>query len=446
MNNTALLLARLQFGVTLTYHFWFVALTLGLSILIALMETRYVLTGHLGDKKLARFFGNFFLVNYAVAIVTGLVNEFQFGMNWSEYSKFVGSVFGAPVALEALTAFFVESVAIGIWVYGWDKISGRAHLLFIWLIALSSNYSAFWILSANAFMQHPVGFTAQNGRVELTDLSALVFNPYLSYQYSHTVLSGLVTAGFFIMAVSAFYLLRNQHFYLFKRSFKIGLVCALTATALVIVTGHFYNQFLARVQPMKMAASEALWETAAPAPFVVFAIIDRDERRNYFQVTLPAGLSILAYNALNTPVKGMNDLQTEYTAQFGQADYIPPVILLFWSFRIMVGIGMWLMLLVAISFWYWRKNQIEAHPFLLKAIIWSLPLPYIAITAGWLITEAGRQPWLVYGLLLTEQGVSRIVPAASVGLSLGLYTIVYALVAAAALYIARKILLTGPES
>jgi cytochrome bd ubiquinol oxidase subunit I len=233
MDSTALILARLQFGVTLTYHFWFVALTLGLSILIALMETQYVRTGNQRYKAMAKFWGSFFIINYAVGIVTGLVNEFQFGMNWSEYSRFVGSVFGPPLAFEALTAFFVESIAIGLWVYGWDKLSKAAHLFAIWLVALASNYSAFWILSANSFMQHPVGFIFRNGRVELTDLGAVITNPYLYYQYLHTVLSGLTTGGFFVMAISAYALLRKENIDFFRRSFKIGLMCALLATALV---------------------------------------------------------------------------------------------------------------------------------------------------------------------------------------------------------------------
>ena len=445
MDNTILILARIQFAITLLYHFWFVALTLGLSILMALLETQYVRSGTSAYKVMVKFWGKLFLVNYAVGIVTGLVNEFQFGMNWSEYSRFVGSIFGPPLAFEALTAFFVESVAIGIWVYGWDKISRSAHLVVIWLVALSANYSAYWILAANSFMQHPVGHRLESGRVELVDLAALITNPYLFYQYSHTVLSGLVVAGYFVMAVSAYYLLREEHIDSFRRSFKAGVVCALIATSLVVAIGHFYNQYLADVQPMKMAASEALWETATPAPFVAIAVIDEDNRKNTYQLALPAGLSVLAYNSLNAPVRGMNDLQDEYTRQYGPGDYIPAVTVLFWSFRVMVGIGFWLVLLTAVNCWYWRKNEIDAHPVLLKAVLWSLPLPYLAIILGWTMAEMGRQPWIVYGLLLTAKGVSKVVPAAYVWVSLSLYLTVYAFIAAAAIYIARKILLAGPD-
>jgi cytochrome d ubiquinol oxidase subunit I len=410
------------------------------------MEAHYVRTGDPISKVLAKFWGKLFIINYAVGVVTGLVNEFQFGMNWSEYSRFVGSIFGPPLAFEALTAFFVESVAIGIWVYGWDVISKGAHLAAICLIAVASNYSAFWILSANAFMQHPVGYVVNNGRVELNDLAAIITNEYLFYQYFHTVLSGLVVTGFFVMAVSSYYLLRKEHISIFKRAFKLGLVCTMAATSLVVVSGHFYNQYLADVQPMKMAASEALWETAAPAPFVVFAIIDEDKRRNTYQLALPAGLSVLAYNSLNTPVKGMNDLQAEYVNQYGPGYYIPSVTILFWSFRIMVGIGFFLVLLALLNCWYWRKKQIEDCPALLKATMWSLPLPYLAISMGWAMTEMGRQPWIVYGLLLTQKGVSKVVPATSVWASLIIFSGVYACVAMAAVYVTRKIIFDGPDN
>jgi len=444
MDYTVLNLARLQFGIILTYHFWFVALTLGLSILIALMETQYFRTGNNRYQLMVKFWGKLFLVNYAVGIVTGLVNEFQFGMNWSEYSRFAGSVFGLPVAFEALTAFFVESVAIGIWVYSWDKISRRAHLAVIWLVALSSNYSAFWILAANSFMQHPVGQVVSKGQVEPVEVTALITNSYLYYQYAHTALAGLAVAGYFIMAVSAYYLLQQTHLAISRWSFKIGLVCALISTSLVVSSGHFYNQYLAYAQPMKLAASEALWKTAAPAPFIIFAVIDQDNSRNVYQLALPAGLSVLTYNSLNAPVKGMNVLQGEYVKQYGPGYYIPAVAILFWSFRIMVGIGFWLLLLAVVNCWYWRKNRLEACPALLRATMWSLPLPYVAITTGWAMTEMGRQPWLVYGLLLTEKGVSKIVPAANVWISLFLYITIYSGVALAAVYIARKIILDGP--
>jgi cytochrome d ubiquinol oxidase subunit I len=446
MDATALLLARLQFGLTLSYHFWFVALTLGLSVLIALMETVYVRTGAEVYRAMARFWGRLFVVNYAVGVATGLVNEFQFGMNWSEYSRLVGPVFGPSLAFEALTAFFVESVAIGAWVYGWDKLSRRTHAAMIWLVAAAANYSAFWILSANAFMQHPVGFAAVGGRLELTDLWAVMNNRYLAFQFAHTVMAGLTTAGFFVVGVSAFFIRRGRHVEVFRRSLGLGLRWALTAAVLVMVSGHFYNQYLAAVQPMKMAASEALWETAGPAPFVVFAVIDEEKRENRYQLTLPSGLSVLAYNSLNTPVRGMNELEPEYVERYGPGNYVPPVTVLFWSFRLMVAVGVWLALLAAANWWCLLRGRLERRPGLLRADMWSVPLAYVANTLGWVMAEVGRQPWLVYGLLPTAQGVSAAVPAASVGLSLAAYAVVYSLVAAAAVAVAARIVREGPEA
>lgn len=444
MDTTALVLARLQFGITLTYHFSFVALTLGLSVLIALTEARFVLAGDPDAKIMAKFWGRLFLLNYAVGVVTGLVNEFQFGMNWAEYSRFVGSVFGPPLAFEALTAFFVESVAIGVWAYGWDKISPRAHLAMIILIAAAANYSAFWILAANAFMQHPAGHVLAGGRLELADLAALVANPYLRHQYGHTVLAAFAVTGFFVMAVSARYLLRRRSLALFGPAYRLGLWCALLASGLVAVSGHYYTQYLAAVQPMKLAAAEALWETAEPAPFVVVALIDEQGRRNTSQLAFPAGLSVLAYNSVVAPVRGINDLQDEFAARHGPGRYIPAVTVLFWAFRVMVASGLLLLFLPALNLWYLRKGPPEAYPGFLRAAVLSLPLPYLAIVAGWLVAEMGRQPWLVYGLQLTGDGLSRTVPAAAVWASLLTYTVLYAAVAAAAGRAAAGILRAGP--
>lgn len=446
MDENALLLARLQFGLTLTFHFWFVALTLGLSVLVALMETVYVRTGAVVYRAMARFWGRLFVVNYAVGVATGLVNEFQFGMNWAEYSRLVGAVFGPSLAFEALTAFFVESVAIGVWVYGWDRVSPRAHLAMIWLVAAAANYSAFWILSANAFMQHPVGFAYADGRLELTDLWAMTNNRYLAFQFAHTVMSGLATAGFFVVGVSAYYLRRRQYAEVCRRSLALGLRWALVAAALVMASGHFYNQYLAVVQPMKMAASEALWETARPAPFVVFAVIDEARRQNRYQLALPAGLSVLAYNSLNTPVQGMNELEPAYVARYGPGNYVPPVTVLFWCFRLMVALGLWLVLLAAACWWCLLRGEPAERPGLLTAAMWSVPLPYVASTLGWAMAEIGRQPWLVYGLLLTSRGLSATVPAASVAVSLAVYLAVYTLIATAALFVAAKIIRAGPET
>ncbi|MDF2875442.1 MAG: cydA [Sporomusa sp.] len=441
-----LLLARLQFSTTLTYHFWFLSLTLGLVLLIALMETMYVRSGNNNYKVMAKFWGKLFLINYSVGILTGIIQEFEFGMNWSEYSRFVGDVFGVPLAIETLTAFFVESTFIGLWVYGWDQLPKRLHLAAIWLVAVSANLSAFWILTANAFMQRPVGYLLAGDRLELLDFIAVVTNPYVFYQYSHTVLSGLLTAGFFMLAVSSYYLLHKRYTGLFRLSFRMGFICAAIATALVIGTGHIYTQYLGKSQPMKRAAMEALWETSDRAPFTVVALIDKPNNRNSYELSVPGLLSIMAGNHLDTRVQGMKDLQDSFTATYGPDEYIPPVALLFWSFRIMLFISIYLVVLLLVVYWYWRTQRLEASPFLLRTIMWSIPLPYIAHTAGWIITEVGRQPWIVYTLLRTEQGISKVVPLVNIGLTLAGYTVIYLAMTATAIYFMRKVIVAGPES
>ncbi|QDR81704.1 cytochrome ubiquinol oxidase subunit I [Sporomusa termitida] len=441
-----LLLARLQFSTTLTYHFWFLSLTLGLVLLIALLETMYVRSGNNNYKVLAKFWGKLFLINYAVGILTGIIQEFEFGMNWSEYSRFVGDIFGVPLAIETLTAFFVESTFIGLWVYGWDQLPKRLHLAAIWLVAVAANISAFWILTANAFMQHPAGYILAGERLELLDFIAVITNPYVFYQYPHTVLAGVMTAGFFMMAVSSYYLLHKRYTGLFRISFKMGFLCAAIATALVIGTGHVYTQYLGKAQPMKLAAMEALWETSDQAPFTVVALIDKPNSRNSFEISVPGLLSIMAGNHAATQVQGIKDLQAGFTAAYGPGEYIPPVALLFWSFRIMLVISMYLVVLLLVVYWYWRTQRLEASPFLLRTIMWSIPLPYIAHTAGWIITEVGRQPWIVYTLLRTEQGISKVVPLVNIGISLTGYTVIYLIMTAAALYFMRKVIIAGPEA
>jgi cytochrome d ubiquinol oxidase subunit I len=410
------------------------------------METMYVRSGNNNYKVMAKFWGKLFLINYSVGILTGIIQEFEFGMNWSEYSRFVGDVFGVPLAIETLTAFFVESTFIGLWVYGWDQLPKRLHLAAIWLVAVSANLSAFWILTANAFMQRPVGYLLAGDRLELLDFIAVVTNPYVFYQYSHTVLSGLLTAGFFMLAVSSYYLLHKRYTGLFRLSFRMGFICAAIATALVIGTGHIYTQYLGKSQPMKRAAMEALWETSDRAPFTVVALIDKPNNRNSYEISVPGLLSIMAGNHLDTRVQGMKDLQDSFTATYGPDEYIPPVALLFWSFRIMLFISIYLVVLLLVVYWYWRTQRLEASPFLLRTIMWSIPLPYIAHTAGWIITEVGRQPWIVYTLLRTEQGISKVVPLVNIGLTLAGYTVIYLAMTATAIYFMRKVIVAGPES
>jgi cytochrome d ubiquinol oxidase subunit I len=431
----ALTLARLQFGITSIYHFFFVPLTIGLSVLIALMQTLYVASGQDVYKRMAQFWGKLFLINFAMGVVTGIVQEFQFGMNWSEYSRFVGDIFGAPLAIEALLAFFLESTFLGLWIFGWDRLPKKIHLASIWLVALGTNISALWILIANSFMQHPVGFVIRNGRAEMTDFFALILNPNVWVQFPHTVLAGFVTAAFFIMGVSAYRLMRQSDTEMFRRSFQIGATVGMIAIVLVILTGHSQAQYLVEIQPMKIAAAEGLWETENPASFSLFTIGDETNRRDVFAIRIPNLLSLLAYNQLTGEVRGINDLQAEYVQQFGPADYVPPVWVTYWSFRAMVGAGFLLLLLAAYGLFLSMGEMLEKNPPFFKLFPYAIILPYVANTTGWLMTEIGRMPWVVYGLMKLDAAVSPTVTARMLWITLIGFSLVYGVLMAVDVYL-----------
>ena len=439
------LLARWQFGITSVYHFLFVPLTLGLSVLVAIMETLYVRTGNELYKRMAKFWGKLFLLNFSLGVVTGLVQEFQFGMNWSEYSRFMGDIFGVPLALEALTAFYLESVFIGLWLFGWDRLSRKTHLLCIWLVAFASNLSALWILIANSFMQAPVGYVLRNGRAEMTDFVALLTNSYVLRQYPHTLMGGLITAGVFVMAISAYHLLRKNQPEFFRTSLRIGLTCALIASLLAAGTGHLQAQHVAKAQPMKLAVMESLWETANPAPYLLFASIDQNKQQNSLEISVPGALSLLVHGSLDGEIKGIKELQAQYAQQYGPGNYVPDIFPVFWSYRIMIGAGMWLLALTAFAFFQLRRNRLEQNPWLLRAIFWSLPVPYLANSAGWIVTEMGRQPWIVFGLQRVEQAVSPNVSSGAVWTSLIGFTVLYGLLAVVGVHLLKKFACQGPE-
>ncbi|MFR6290352.1 MAG: cytochrome ubiquinol oxidase subunit I, partial [Peptococcaceae bacterium] len=299
-----LLFARWQFAITTVYHFLFVPLTLGLSILVAIMHTQYCRTNDLKYRKMTKFWGKLFLINFALGVATGIVQEFQFGMNWSEYSRFVGDIFGAPLAIEALAAFFIESTFLGIWIFGWDKLPKLLHLISIWLVALASNLSAFWILVANSFMQNPQGFVLNNGRAEMVNFFDLITNPYVWHQFPHVVTAGITTAGFFVMGISAWHLAKKHDVDFFQKSFKYSVIYGLIGVLAVCGIGHAQGQFLMDVQPMKMAAAEAHWETEDPASFVAIAAIDEEAGENTFSIEIPNMLSIMTYNSFSGEVIG----------------------------------------------------------------------------------------------------------------------------------------------
>jgi cytochrome bd ubiquinol oxidase subunit I len=443
----ALELARLQFAVTTIYHFLLVPLSVGLVYLIAFMQTVYVIKQDEKYKRMAKFWGKLFLLNFAVGVVTGIMQEFQFGMNWSDYSRFVGAVFGGPLAVEALVSFFLESTFLGIWIFGWDRLSKRAHLASIWLVAVGTTLSALWILSANAFMQTPVGYALRNGRLEMTDFFELLGNPQLWVEFPHVIFGALATGAMFVTGISAYKLLKKQQLDLFSASFRMGIFVAVVASLLTALSGHSQAQFLMKSQPMKMAASEALWETTGEsAPWTVFATINPETKQNGLELQIPHALSILTYNKWTGSVPGMNELQAEYTEKYGPGNYIPPVRTTFWSFRIMVFAGTLMIVLGLIgSYAVWR-DRIESYSRYLRWMIPAIALPYIANTSGWIMTEVGRQPWIVFGLQRTEDGVSPLVSTAMVATTFIGFTLIYGILAAVFVYLIVRFVRQGADT
>lgn len=422
-------LARWQFAITTVYHFFFVPLTIGLGFYLAIMETLYVKTGNEKYKKMVKYWGKLFLINFAMGVVTGLVQEFQFGMNWSNYSRYVGDIFGVPLAIEALLAFFLESTFLGIWVFGWEKVSKKIHLLSIWIVSIATMISAFWILTANSFMHEPVGYTINNGRAEMTSFTALITNSHLWVQFPHTIFAALATGAFFILGISAYHLIKKNNAAWVKSSLKLGITMALISSLLVALMGDLQGKYLVKNLPMKMAAAEALWETKDPAPLAVAAIIDEDNKKNVFEISVPKLLSFMSYNSFTGEVKGINEIQAEYENKYGQGNYIPPVNLSFYSFRVMVGSGMLMILIALISLYFYKKGTLSDKNKLLKIMMFSIALPYLANSTGWILTEASRAPWIVFGLLKIENAVSPTVSLGYVATSLLAFAVVYTVLA-----------------
>jgi cytochrome d ubiquinol oxidase subunit I len=422
-----LMLSRLQFAFATFIHFIFVPLTLGLSILVAYMETKYVRTGDETYKKMAKFWGKLFLINFALGVVTGITLEFQFGTNWSRYSMYVGDIFGSLLAIEATAAFFLESTFVAVWVFGWKVLSKKFHAACIWIVAFAANLSAVWIILANGFMQNPVGYVIRNGRAELDSFYAVITNGFAWSQYIHTVVGSYVLAGFFVMGVSAWHLLRKQNIDFFTRSFRMGLGFALVASLVVAIQGHSHGNEVARLQPAKLAAMESHWETGRNVPMYLLSIPDEKNEKNSLEaIGIPSMLSILAFDDPNAEVKGLKDFAAEDR---------PPVTLTFLSFRLMVGLGT-LMIILTVWGFLKRKNLLD-NPGYLKLMIWAIPAPYLALQAGWAVAEVGRQPWIVYGLMRTKDAVSPIA-ASQVAVSLAAFVVVYLLLAALDIYLLAK--------
>ncbi|MDA8388870.1 MAG: cytochrome ubiquinol oxidase subunit I [Nitrospiraceae bacterium] len=433
-----LALSRLQFAVTAIFHFFFVPLTLGLSLMVAWMETRYLRTGEEVYLGMTKFWGKLFLINFALGVVTGITMEFQFGMNWAQYSKYVGDIFGAPLAIEATVAFFLESTFIGVWVFGWDKVSPGVHALSIWLVAIATNLSALWILLANGWMQHPVGYVIRHGRAEMSSFPAVLTNKTGWLEFLHTVLSGYVIAAFFVMSVSAWHLLKKQKTDFFRRSFRAAATFGLIASLLVVFAGDLSASGVARTQPSKFAAIEAHWQTESHCAYNLICYPDVKGQRNIIEaLKIPGFLSYLAFGNTGAKITGLRDIPE---------DLRPPVLGAFLSFRVMVGLGFLFIILSIVAFIRSRGAGLESRRALLRVMLYALPLPYIAAQLGWIVTEVGRQPWIVYGVLKTSDAVTKTIGPVQVWTSLAGFTFLYGALAVTDAYLLAKTARKGPEA
>ena len=501
-------LSRLQFAVTALYHFLFVPLTLGLSIMLAIMETVYVMTGRVIWRDMTKFWGVLFGINFAMGVATGVVMEFQFGMNWSYYSHYVGDVFGAPLAIEGLMAFFMEATFVGLFFFGWDKLSKVGHLMATWAVAIGSNFSALWILIANGWMQNPVGaaFNPQTMRMEVTDFAAVLTNPVAQAKFVHTVSAGYVCAAVFVLGVSAWYVLKGRHLELAKRSMTVAASFGLAAALSVAVLGDESGYLSTEHQKMKLAAIEGMWETQpAPAAFTIIGFPSQEARETHYAIHIPALMGLIGTRSLDTVIPGIDELvkraevriregikaydalqkiraagSTQTVTQgvrdafedsgrdLGYAlllkryvddprqatdeqiakaawDTVPQVLPLFWLFRIMVGIGMILILLTGTFFVLSARRQLDKHRWLLKAAVFAIPLPWIAIEAGWLVAEFGRQPWVIEGVLPTAVAVSDL-GVATLLITLAGFIAIYTVLFVIEMKLLLKTIRKGPDS
>jgi cytochrome bd ubiquinol oxidase subunit I len=495
-------LSRMQFGLTALYHFLFIPLTLGLAVLLGIMESVYVMTGRAVWQQMTKFWGLLFGINFAMGVATGITMEFQFGMNWAYYSHYVGDIFGAPLAIEGLMAFFLEATFIGLFFFGWEKLTKLQHLCVTWLVALGSNLSALWILIANGWMQHPVGakFNPDTMRMEVTDFMEVIFNPVAQAKFVHTVSAGYVTGAMFVLAISAFYLLKGKHTAFAKRSMTVAASFGLAAALSVVVLGDESGYTAGENQKMKIAAIEAMWDTeAAPASFTIFGLPDLAARRTNYEIKVPWMLGLIATRSIDKTMPGIKELVARAdqrirsglvaydalqklrlnpadTAQRARLDAVAPdlgyalllkkirpdivnatndeiaqaawstvpaVSPLFWSFRIMVGLGLYFILLFAVAFVLASKRQLDRYRGFLWLAFASLPLPWVAGELGWIVAEVGRQPWVIEGVLPTFLAVSSI-SAANVWITLIGFVVFYSTLAVVDVYLMTKTIRGGP--
>ena len=427
----ALDLARWQFAITTVYHFIFVPITIGSGFLVAGLQTAWYRTNKVKYLRATKFFGKLFLINFAIGVVTGIVQEFQFGMNWSSYSRFVGDIFGAPLAMEGLLAFFLESTFLGIWIFGWDRLSKKLHLISIWAAATGTLLSAYFILAANAFMQHPVGYEYNKltGRAELKSISTVLTQKTALATFLHTIPSAFLTAGALFAGVAGWMMLKNRDTEVARPVLKAGLITVLISFLIVGISGDWTARVMTTQQPMKMAAAEALYDTKANAPFSLFTIGTLDGSKPVFQIGLPSILSFMSTGNTSGTVEGINDLQAKYEKEYGAGNYKPTIWIAYWGFRLMIGFGALAFLISLVSLWYVRKGELPNKKWMYRSMIVMPFLPILGNSFGWIFTESARQPWVVFGLMKTKDGVSAQVGAGSVLFTMIAFTVLYGILA-----------------
>lgn len=429
-------LSRWQFGLTAFFHFLFVPLTIGLVVLVAIMETLYATKKEDIYRRMADFWGKLFSINFALGVVTGITMEFQFGTNWSEYSKFMGDIFGSPLAIEALLAFFLESTFFGVWFFGRNKFSPKLRAFSMWMVAIGTNISALWIITANGFMQNPVGYSIVDGKIQLEDFGAVMTNPYVWYMLLHAIFASYTVSSFFVLGISAYHLIRKHHVEFFTRSFKMALIMAVIATIMVPIIGHFQGVNTAKVQPAKAASFEAIWETGTDHPFYLFQIPDPENERNLVDwLGIPYLGSLLNTNDIHGKVIGLKDIP---------ADERPNVTVVYWSFRIMVLLGLYFLFMAIFGWVLYAKKKLLNSPRFLKTLLYTIPLPYVAINLGWVVSEMGRQPWIVHGLMKTSEAVSPIALGEVIFSMVGLF-LFYGILIVADFRLLHKYAVAGPE-
>ena len=441
-------LARWQFAITTVYHFIFVPITIGMGFLVAGLQTAWYRTNKVKYLRATKFFGKLFLINFAIGVVTGIVQEFQFGMNWSSYSRFVGDIFGAPLAMEGLLAFFLESTFLGLWIFGWDRLPKKIHLATIWLASFGTILSAYFILAANAWMQHPVGYTInlEKGRAELTSIVEVLTQKTALATFFHTIPSAAFTGGAFIAGISAWLLVKKMDIEMSRSTLKLGLITMMVSFVMVFVSGDITSKIMTEQQPMKMAAAEALYETTDSAPFSLLTIGTLDGSRSVFQIDIPSVLSFLATGDFKGTVEGVNDIQAEYEKTYGPGDYSPNIPLAYWSFRLMIGFGGLGFLFALLALFQMRRGRTPHGKWFLPAMIFLPFTPLLANSFGWIFTEAGRQPWAVFGLIRTSDGVSAVVSAGSVLFTMIVFTLLYGVLAFIEVGLTLKVIKNGPQT